>query len=311
MVDRFRAYARSRRGADVLRALFVLAVFALAALLDASRSGLHVTLAEGETHGIIGAIVGAILGFFKGFGTGSVDALRSVVETIRRGLVELGKQVIQGLWEAAKGLGRALAALGRALVDVIKPALQWAWKKLQALESWLKNFFAPVLKFLKTIKDHIDAFYKTYVRPIIDTIEFIRQLNRVLTALHIDVLQKVDSVLQQIETAIEKPFAWVRAQITQLQNWVDKIITLDGVFQRATLIASMSRYAPAWMRVAVAARSKPLSGDEAYAIERANETPDLPAVVADLRTYFEGGDVNIGAVIDEATERAREYYDAA
>jgi hypothetical protein len=70
----------------------------------------------------------------------------------------------------------------------------------------------------------------------------------------------------------------------------------------------MGRYAPQWMRMAVNNRTKPLSGDQAYAITRANETQTVPEITGDIRTYLTGGDVNIGEVIDQATARARDYY---
>lgn len=195
--------------------------------------------------------------------------------------------------------------------DVLKPALVWVDDKLKSLYSWLKDTFQPVFDFLREVRCRLNEFYTTFVRPVIDTIDFIRQINRVLLAFHIDLLQSLDKYLQQLEQRIEEPFLWINQQINKLINAVNLIVTADGFFQRLTLITSMNRYAPQWMRIATNQRTKPLTGDQAYAITRANETQTVPQITDDIRAYLGGDDVNIGEVIDQATDRSRDYYTAA
>ncbi len=197
--------------------------------------------------GAVGGILAGIAGFLRGFLTITAAQLLRLIQYLRDQLVALSKQMLSAVWRAGKALARALVSLGRLAGGALKTFVLWAGRKLAALEQWLKDLFAPLLRLLKTLKDHIDDIYKRFIRPIIDTIEFIRQINRVLNLFHIRVLNQLDTTLQQIEQRIEEPFLWARAQITQLQNWIDRIVTFDGLFQRLTLIRSLARYAPAWM----------------------------------------------------------------
>jgi len=197
--------------------------------------------------GAVGGILGGIAGFLRGFFAITVKDLLRLVKYLRDQLVAISKQLVTAIWRAGKGLARALATLARLAGGALRRFALWTERELLKLQTWLKEVFGPVLRWLKTIKDHIDQIYKRFVRPIIDTIEFIRQLNRVLEVFHVHVLQKLDTTLQQLEAKIEAPFLWARQHIVELENWVNRIVTADGLFQRLTLIRSLSRYAPAWV----------------------------------------------------------------
>lgn len=199
--------------------------------------------------GGIGAILGGIASFVNGFIGITVRELLRLVKFLKDGILDLSKALLTGVWRLGRALARALVAFARLAGSGLKQFLLWANRKLVALEGFLKDKFAPILRFLKNVKDHIDDIYRRFIRPIIDTIEFIRQLNRILQVFHIGVLGKLDTVLQQIEKRIEDPFLWVRSHITEIENWINRIVTLDGLFQKVTLIRSMARYAPAWINV--------------------------------------------------------------
>jgi hypothetical protein len=165
-----------------------------------------------------------------------------------------------------------------------------------------------VFDFLREVRCRLNDFYTTFVRPVVDTIEFMRQINRVLLAFHIDASAgaRLDAAADRAAHRRADPLDQPAAN--KIWNALELVVTLDGFFQRLTLIRSMSRYAPQWMRIATNNRTKPLTGDQAYAITRANETQTVPEITGDIRTYLTGGDVNIGEVIDQATARARDYY---
>lgn len=205
----------------------------------------------GDTGGFGGSVIGVIAGiasFIKGFFGFSAKQLFQLVNYLKDRIVELSHALLNGVMQLAKTLARALVAFGRLAGLALKRLALWADRKLRALETYLKNKLGPVLKFLRTIKDHFDDFYKRYVRPIIDTIEFIRQLNRVLQVFHINVLRKLDDVLARLEQKIEDPFLFVRSRLTLLENWIDRIVTVDGLFRRIALLKSLSQYAPEWIQ---------------------------------------------------------------
>jgi len=194
--------------------------------------------------------------------------------------------------------------------DVLKPALVWIDDHLKRLHDWLVKTFRPVFDFLKDVRERLLKFYKDFVRPVLDTIDFIRAINRVLLTFHITLLQSLDKVLQQIEQRIEEPILWLNRQLTRVFNLLDLIITFDGFYQRLTLIKSMSRYAPAWMRIAANARTRSVSNEGGAALQRAGEVQTQPQLLTDLVAYLSGTPNDAGAVIDAAVDRVPEYLDS-
>lgn len=192
----------------------------------------------------LGAIVGR---FLFAFGGASVAAIIRAFNALRQAFVQIGRVLGAAIWEVGKRIARAVRAFATLLRHALPKWLQWAYQKVLKIETWLKQKFAPIVKFLKRVRDEFDRIYKNVVRPILDTIEFIRQLNRVLESLHIHVLQSLDRVLAQIEARIDQATLWIYSRLTIVENWINKIVTLDGFFQRLTLIASLERYAPDWI----------------------------------------------------------------
>lgn len=249
-------------------------------------------MAEFSGPGFLGAIGGILTGigaFLRGFLSITTAQLLRLVQYLRDQLVSLSKALLKGVWHAARGLARALRSLGTLAYHGLKKFLLWADRKLRALERWLKDTFAPLLRKLRDIKQFIDDFYKKFLRPIIDTIEFIRQINHVLQLFHINVLRKLDSVLQQIERKIEDPFLWVRAHITQLENWINVIITGDGLFVRVAMLRSMGRYAPDWIKGFYNAQQVRIGQYPSSIVEPADDPPTSAQLALEAREYMERG----------------------
>jgi hypothetical protein len=198
--------------------------------------------------GVFVAIYEAVSWAFHAFASTAVTVLLAAYQFLRTGFILIGRAMKTGLFEAGRATAKLIRST-RALWDrVILPGLKWANDKLLRLEHWLHNKVAPVLRWLAELKRRLDLWYAKYIKPITDTIDFIRLLNRTLETFHVHILSRLDDVLTRIEQRIEEPFLWLRAKITELENWIDRIVTLDGFFQRLTLIRSMGRYAPDWIR---------------------------------------------------------------
>lgn len=291
-----------------LRSAAVWAVLALLAWLD---RGAVAGVQHAAVFGFLIPVFSAIWGAVEAAGTAIAVSLEGVVAWLVSAFAWLSHVVITLLTSTGAIFSKVWEGMKVVWTDVLKPGLVWIDKQLQRLQAWLKDTFKPVFEFLKRVRDELQLIYKRFVLPIVDTIEFIRALNRVLLAFHIHVLQALDSVLQQLEQRLTEPILWLNAQINKIWNALELVVTADGLFQKLTLIRSMSRYVPNWVRIATAARSTPLTGDQAYAIERANETPTVAAATADLSVYYQGGAADVAPAIDEAIDRARDYYVAA
>jgi hypothetical protein len=195
------------------------------------------------------------------------------------------------VWEGLKGL----------YTRVLRPLALWVDDHIRRFKGWLDRTFKPVFEFLKNVRDHIDAFYKRFVRPILDTIEFIRALNRVLLVFHIDFLKKLDATLQKIEQRLEDPFLWIYAKLTWLQNMVDSIVTAGGLFQRYILIQSLARDLGIAWRMFFNARAGALTAAERQQLKLRNR----PKTPEQVRDEFEVYLATTGGAISERIDAAR------
>lgn len=197
--------------------------------------------------GAIGSIVSGIAGAIRGWLAITAEQLLKLLNFLKDQLITLSKQLYCGLWELAKKVARNIRTFGAWLPHAFKEFVLWSAKEIGKLHDWLKDHLGPVLKFIDKVRKRIDDIYKKYVRPVLDVIDFVRQLNRVLEVFHIDVLSGLDSTLAEIERRINEPFDWARKQINRIDNFLDRVIGLDGLFQRVTMLTSLSRYRASWI----------------------------------------------------------------
>lgn len=201
----------------------------------------------GGVLGGLGGIVAGLAAAVRSFAGITARQLLQYLRYVRDHLLELSKALYKGLKETAKALARNVRALARLTRDGLRSFFSWARRWIEALHTFLKTKLGPVLRFIEKVRKRLDEIYRKYVRPVLDTIDFLRAVNRVLQVFHIDALKKLDAVLGAIENEIEDRFAWARSQITRIDNWLDRVIGLDGLYQRFTLIASLRRHAPGWI----------------------------------------------------------------
>lgn len=240
-----RTSAPSRTSTDAVLALALLCAVALAAWLDRGRV-VHVQ--EAAIFSAIWAgieFIGHILGIV---GAAVASSLVAVVSYLSTAVAWLAHRIADVVFSTGAVFAKVWEGLKIVWSDVLKPALVWIDKSITRLATWLKDTLKPVFKWLDTVRKHLDDIYKRFVRPIIDTIDFVRNVNRVLLTFHITLLQKLDSVLAQIEQRIEEPILWLYARLSEVQNAVNYVVTADGFFQRYALLRSMDKYAPAWMK---------------------------------------------------------------
>jgi len=289
---------------------FVAAYVALlvCALLWFLDRGCHVQAVHADVFSAIWLGIQAIAGWIGDAGTVIAATLEGVVAYLATAVSWLAGRVASILFSTGAVFAKVWEGLKVVWNDVLKPALVWIDDELKSLQQWLKDTFGPVFDFLKTVRTALLDLYTRFIKPILDVIDFLRALNRVLLAFHIKLLQGLDSVLQQIETRIEQPILWINAKLNEIWDALDLIVTADGLFQRLTLVRSMNRYVPDWLRIATNARDTGIPGDAQGTLQRASETQDAGSLVSDMQAYLAGGSNDTGNVIDAATSRAVDFF---
>lgn len=230
----------------------------------------------------------------------SVKALWFFAGQISNGLKALGHGVLIGLrnaWEFFR----------LTYERVLRPFALKVWRLLQRAKQWLDATFGPVLDFLKFIRDNLLGFYNTWIRPWLDLIDVTRGLLRVLSSLGLRWARELDRRLGELEDAIERPFRYVLAKVNELVNIVNRIVTVDGLFQRLAFLRTLERdYLYAWR-----AATNPWIRERDDAADRAKARDDrrqfLDTVTTNTQAYMRDGGGQRAAALDEMTLIWRNY----
>ncbi|MCA1834336.1 MAG: hypothetical protein LC750_16700 [Actinobacteria bacterium] len=267
-------------------------------------------MAEFGGGGVLGGLAGIVTGIanaVKAFAGVTAQQLLNYLKFLREHLLELSREVYKGIKETAKALARNVRALARGIRDGVLQLAIWAKRAYETIHDFLVAKLGPVLRFIEKIRKRIDEIYTKYVRPVLDVIDFIRQLNRVLEVFHIHVLSALDATLAQVERFVNEQFLWVRQQITRIDNFLDRVIGLDGLVQRGTLIASLSRYRGSWF---AGFWNGQIDGG-AIALKRAALPPiadaeDPAAGGAELGRFYQGQSSDLDDALPELLELFRD-----
>ena len=180
------------------------------------------------------------------------NILRTAANATYESLKAIGQTVVDGLakvWEFFKDVWK----------DVIKPL----WAKLGEwyahTRKWLEDTFRPLIQYLTKLRRWFGDFYKKWVRPILDAIDIARKVLRVLETLGIDWAKKLDGELAELQRRIDAPFRAVLAELNKVINWVNRVVTLDGLIQRVALIRSIERDIREVSRAFINWRSRPVT----------------------------------------------------
>ena len=257
-----------------------------------------------------------MLGFLFTIGQFIWDLFTTVAEVT----IEFIWWTLQGIWLAVTKLINGLGSLGSLVFkgfqasweflkslyeDVLKPAWDKFWQLFDRVRTWLNETFGPVIKFLLAVRDEIQCFYKTWIRPVLDVIDATRQVLKVLEALHIQWAIKLDNALGDIETWVNQKFEDLLRPLNGLINLVNRVITIDGLLQRVAMVRTLERDVAYLNRLTLNSKTRTLSDDEQYTITRAALTRSVPDINDDLGKYFAGDEADIAPLIQGAGDEWR------
>lgn len=148
------------------------------------------------------------------------------------------------------GLGRKVLAFGHRAwqffeglyTDLLAPAWRKFWKLVDTARTFLERIFKPVLRVLFRLRHVVLDVYDKFVRPVLDTIDAVRQGLRLLSATGVDWARRLDDWLGRLQERINAPFLLALRKLNEVINIVNRITTADGFFQRLILWRSLVRY---------------------------------------------------------------------
>lgn len=233
--------ARSRCSARL--ALAALAVIVVELLLRALRAPApaNVMAADFGATGVITGIV-LVVNFLSSLFGGKIDGnVKRALDGLRGGIVEMGKKIAElaviVAWQFARVLDWLRKWIGRLFQELYKVLAEIVVRISRVLD----RIFGPVIDFLNVVRQHLLTFYNNVLRPILDVIEMFRTFTRILSSFNIEWAKKLDAKLAELEDWLLEPFTFVMGKLNQVINALDRIINVNGLLQRLTLLRSLLR----------------------------------------------------------------------
>jgi hypothetical protein len=245
-------------------------------------------------------LVISFLGSLFGLFGGKVDKnTKRALEGMRDIITSIGKTVAEFARDTASVLGSVWGFFRKLWDRVLLPMLQRLDRYVVRLFKWLRDTFGPIISFLQEVRRKILAFYDKWFRPIFDTIDVFRRILGIFSLFGFEWSRKLDQALAELQDRLLAPIRLVLEKVNQVIDIVDRIVTLDGLVQRVTLIRSLLKYQKDALNVWWQSVHRPLTPDQQQEYQRPLQTRTIAAVNDDARAYVLLGGGPDRARIDE------------
>jgi hypothetical protein len=296
--------SRRRLPRPRVASLAVWGVVALVVWLDAH--GPHVS-AHAAFLGFLLSAISWIIGAFQTVGSAVATALSAVVSYLVTAVSWLTGRLASVITSSGTIFAKTWDGLRRVWTNVLRPVILWTDKAFTRVETWLTRTFGPAFKYLRLVRNTLDHVFTRFLRPVFDTVSFVRQFNRVLHVVHIHVLDGVTSTLMSIEQRLDAALFFLYGKINELTNWINVIVTADGLFQQVTLLRSLERDLVYSWRMMVNARDAPLTAEDRAFLAARNQPPTFQTMNQQFEEYATSGTgpmADAVAAIDQAVADA-------
>lgn len=240
----------------------------------------------------------------------AVEYILSALNYVWAWIQQATRVLAQYLLNVAKSLARSIVAIGkffgrlwgwlrRFYTDVIKPIIRKIDQFIQWLQRTLKRIFGPVLELLQKIRKEIQKFYDKFLKPILDVIDALRLVLRGLSVLGVDWARELDAKLARLQQLLTEPILQAIKRINEIAGWIDRIMTLDGLFQRLAFLRTLGALQRPIIRWAWNSQSTPVSSGEIDAAKRKNKPRSAGEIRAAVNEYSQFGGGPFAARINE------------
>lgn len=302
-----RRLSRARLVARVVRTLTVGALLGIVWWIARS----HASGASGVSQAAVFTwIIEAIVFVANGVEHVVTYTLAGAVSLLAQSLAWLGRRVRSILLSTGSVFARVWDGFRIAWNDVLRPSLQFLDRQIRRIHDWLGRTLQPVFDFFNSVREHLNAIYRRFVRPVLDAIDVVHQVNSLLHLFHIHVLDKLDTTLQTFERAVNERVAWIYGRINLLEGWVNRIVDGNGFFQRYTLLHSLFRDLIYQWRILINPGIRELTPYEEALLGKLAHTTSPPLLSEDLSAYWHGQGSVEGETIDGIVANMRTTWDS-
>ena len=254
---------------------------------------------EGQVHALWGAVT-----WMAEQVNWIVTVMFDVVNRLGDALHALGAWIKTGARLIKHALSRAFNALLHLKPSAIWHALKRIKKRIDDARAWWRDHVqAP----LDRIRAQIRQLYNTFFRPIINIIESMRKVVRILAIFNRRLAARLDQRLAWLESKVMWPITTMLHRLNEISSYVRALFTASGLLDRLVVIESIRRDALlVWEvltnpRAVIFAPAKP--GPPRPTIRQTAENIDIyartgggdtAAIMDDLDRVFRDAQVNLG-----------------
>ncbi len=254
------------------------------------------------------AVVAAIIAVLQyiwdallGFAEYALKALNFIWDALVKGLAKLAEGFVRtGQW-----FGKILDVLRRFWRHVLQPFLQFIGDMLRILKYELERIFGPILKLIRNAIQFVRDIYRNFVRPILDVIDAFRVFLKGLGALGVDWAKELDRKLGEFEDKINAPFLSLLHILNQIAGYIDRIMTLDGIFTRLIWLQSLGAYRRPTIRWFWNSQHRETDSSEIDRIHKKSLPPEQDQIVASAKEVIATKTGDLGPQVSELETQMR------
>lgn len=168
-----------------------------------------------------------------------VRAIRPIFEAVLNGI----RIVIDRIGSNAGRFFRAIARGARSLYDhVVAPVVDAVRLGFERFRGFLDRVFGPVFRVLDWVSDFLDKIWSTVIAPILEVIDRLRLIFRLLDELGVGFAGAVERFLSQLQTTIFNAFREVRTFVNTVTSWFDLLLDPRGWIRSTPFLMTIWKY---------------------------------------------------------------------
>lgn len=120
--------------------------------------------------------------------------------------------------------------IAHAMATLVKKWIPSLISEVQHLYTKLRNLVKPVVDTIHRIRQIQEAYFNTYIRPILNFIQHLRQALVILRLMHVKFATQLDQRLANIEDQIYTRFMNVLREFNVVSDYINYILDPFGLF---------------------------------------------------------------------------------
>lgn|GEM_PF-6521286 len=231
-----------------------------------------------------GWLIGFIGSLFIKVGEVIFDVIRLVGPWVQQ-LVGALRDVVNIIASNAGRFFRFISGAVRSLyANILTPAVQALQRWFERFRGFLNRVFEPITNVFKWINEFLDKVWTKVIAPILDVIEKLRLVFRLLEELGVSWAGAVERFLQSLETRIYEAFREVRTFVTNIQSWVDFLLDPRGWIKATPWLYTLYKWSGNVYNLLLKLGIDPLNKDRLRLLREQHEPTPLTPTIERFKT---------------------------